>query len=302
MIEKAHLITHAGCLDGSACAVLFVAAGGKRKNIHFTFPTSKDVENILDDVIHDYPEVPIILADVSVSKEYAKKLNYLNLVLLDHHDSSLSLSEFEWCDISTDKCGCKILYNWFMRNSINERSRLFNYKRFIDVVDDHDRWVKDPELNSDMLAMFHSCVGQKLFVSRFIKDCSLDLTSQEQYAINLETSRQKDFIKYAKKNVVIRSFDINSDNVRVGFVLANTYQSELGNSMCRDLDLNIDVAVVVGNQKVSFRALQDCPVDLSKVAILNGGGGHPLASGTALSNVIGGDLLELVANNLKWSG
>jgi len=44
----------------------------------------------------------------------------------------------------------------------------------------------------------------------------------------------------------------------------------------------------------------DGTVDLSKVAALNGGGGHSTAAGCNQAKVLGRELLDLVMDKMKW--
>lgn len=299
--QNVSLITHAGCMDGSACAILFVAAGYNRKKIHYTFPDLDQVEEKLDNLLRTTDD-NIILADVGVSKKYASRLmNTDRVCLLDHHKASRDLNKFDWCeiDIDNERCGSLMFYDWLLNEMNTDRRKIRQYKNFLLAVDDRDRWLQEiPE--SETLATFHHVLGQKLFVDRFIKNSDLDLNSQETYAITLETEKRKNFIERSLKHIFVRTFDTNNGSIRVGFALSSTYQSELGHAICQDLSLNVDVAAIVGLHKVSLRAKSGGDVDLSVVATLNGGGGHAAAAGCALGKVLGKDFLETVADRLKW--
>lgn len=300
------LITHAMCMDGSTCAVLFVAAGGKRENVVFSYPTHHQVEECLDDALLKNNN-DILMADVSVSKEYAEKLHESGRVLLlDHHKTAVGLNEFSWCDIEVEnqRCGSRMLFDWLVKQKFDydvsaRRSLVYLYKDLVMAVDDYDRFVKEiPE--SEKMSTLHYVLGQKLFVDRFIKYSPIKLTPQEEYAIDLEEKKKQEFIEKRKKETVVRALNIKGELVRVGFVLANTYQTEVGFATYTDLDLDVDIVVIIGLHKISFRSPGGCPVDLSEVAKLNGGGGHFHASGVSLGKVLGKDFLELVAEKVVW--
>jgi oligoribonuclease NrnB/cAMP/cGMP phosphodiesterase (DHH superfamily) len=290
-------------MDGSTCAVLFVAAGGKRENIIFSYPTNHIVEEHLDYALLRNNN-NILLVDVSVSKEYAEKLHETGRVLLlDHHKAAVSLDEFDWCDIDieNERCGARMFFDWIQRNrepSI-ETNRIYFYRDLVMAVDDRDRFVNEiPE--SEKMATLHYVLGQKLFIDRFIKYSPITLTHQEIYAIDLEEKKKVEFIEKRKKETVVKTLSVKGELVRVGFVLANTYQTEVGYATYTDLDLDVDIVVIVGLNKVSFRSDRDCSVDLSEIAKLNGGGGHFHASGSNLGKVLGKDFLELVIERLVW--
>lgn len=302
MTKNVSLLTHGNCLDGSACAILFVAAGFNRKKVHFTYPGHEQVEEKLDALLANTGD-DIILVDVGVSKEYADKcMSVERLYLLDHHKASVPLASLDWCEVDVDnkRCGSLMFYDWLLGKDIAEdRGRVRKYKNFLLAVDDRDRWMQEvPE--SESVATLHHVLGQKLFIDRFLKNPDLDLNSQETYAITLESEKRKNFVEKCKKNVFIRTFSVNGDNIRVGFVLSSTYQSEIGHAICNDLDLDVDVAAIVGLHKVCMRTKNGSDIDLSVIAALNGGGGHSAAASCPLGKVLNKDFLEMVASRLQW--
>ena len=120
----------------------------------------------------------------------------------------------------------------------------------------------------------------------------------EQYALNLAITKRDKYVEYKKKNVQIVEKEINGNKVRLGFVAAGTHQSVLGNEICEDPELNVDIAVLVGSS-ISLRASRTCPVDLSVLAKQMGGGGHFKSSGFSLDKMLGKSLVEYVIDNLK---
>jgi oligoribonuclease NrnB/cAMP/cGMP phosphodiesterase (DHH superfamily) len=302
-ISKTALVTHVGCMDGAACAVLFIAAGGKRKNVYFTLPNHEHVEERLEHLF-DRHEGYIVVADVSVSLEYAEnEVPTYDISLLDHHKASIPLNGLDWCEVNEENsmCGSKMLFEWILGNVPNvDRGRILAYKNFLNAVDDMDRWIKAiPE--SQSLASLFSFLGQQLFIDRFISAPDLELTASEQYAVRIEEQKKEEFIGRMKKEVLVRVYEIDGRSVRVGFVLATTpYQSQLGHAICESLELDVEMAVIVGDKSISMRASRDAEVDLSVIAALNGGGGHVAAAGCQLSKVTGEDLLEKVANRLRF--
>jgi oligoribonuclease NrnB/cAMP/cGMP phosphodiesterase (DHH superfamily) len=245
----------------------------------------------------------ILLVDVSISEGYAQKIGSSGRVqIIDHHKGALPLAKFEWCEIEehNERSGAMMFYDWLMKQDGVYKGSVFMYRDFVKAVDDYDRWVHEiPQSKS--LATFHYVLGQRLFFERFLKNPSFFLTDQERYAIELEAEKRNDFIQRTKRSAFVRTFTVNDKQIRVGFVLSSTYQSELGHAMCQDLDLDIDIAAIVGLHKISLRSERGAEdVDLSVIAKLNGGGGHTSAAGCSLGKVLGGDLLEMVADNLKW--
>jgi uncharacterized protein len=297
-ISEAKLVTHASCMDGSACAILFIAAGGLKENIHFVSPNHRDVDEVISDLLETWSG-PIILADISISLKLAKKVGRSDVVLLDHHKSSIPLANFKWCEIDKEntRCGSMMFYDWLLYNMIHPPPIFVNYENLVTLVDDNDRWIRAYS-DSGSLALFHEVLGQDLFVDRFLKNPDPILDMMEHYALNLEISKRDKYIERKKKQVQVIEREINGHKVRLGFVASGTHQSLLGNMICDDPELNVDIAVLVGSS-ISLRASKACPVDLSVVAKLNGGGGHQAASGCSLDKMLGKSLVEYVIDNLK---
>lgn len=286
-------------MDGSTCAIVFCAAGGKKENIVFSSPSHDETDEKFADLLDSW-DGPVIVADASVSVEMAETVcNHDNLVLLDHHKSAIPLAEYPWAYIEKEntRAGGKMLYDFLMER-VNNPENLRRYKELVDAADDHDRWVKDiPE--SDTIATLHNVLGQKLFINRFLKNPLLQLTSNEKYLLDLEDQKREEYIENRKKEMVVRDIEVDGKKVSVAFLLANNHQSRLGHAIYEDVTLGIDVVVMVGNKSISMRSKQNCPLDLSVVAKLNGGGGHAAAAGCSLGKVLGKDLVEFVIERLK---
>lgn len=290
-LSKALLITHKNCADGSACAILFSLAGGWRENIRFVSPNHRETDEVVAEAVETWPG-PIIMADMSISLELAKSIGRGDLYLLDHHKTAIPLSDIPWCTIDKEnsRCGAKMLYDWLLDNAPS--SHFMECKRFVELIDDHDRWIKAyPE--SDSLVMLHEILGSKNFIERFFTNPDPTMTDFENYLINLEMIKRGQFIEEKKQNLVIINRTIDGHDVNIALVVANNHQSHLGNSICEDPLLDVDIAIMVGTS-ISMRASKDCPVDLSKVTKKLGGGGHAKAAGCSWDKILGSSLIEKV--------
>lgn len=296
-MEQFALVTHQNCMDGSACATLFIAAGGLRENVFFVSPNHRDVDDLVLNLLENWSG-PILIADVSISVSLAKNIKRNDIILLDHHKSAIPLKEFSWCEIDVEntRCGSMMLYDWLSYNMLHPPLKVGDLKELIVLVDDNDRYVKNYQ-ESDVVSLLHEVLGQEFFIDRFLKNKSIILNPMEQYVVDLEIKKRDKYIERKKKEVQVIVKEINERKVNVGFVYANTHQSLLGNKICTDL--NMDVAVLIGTN-VSLRGSKNCPIDLSVVAKINSGGGHKLASGFSLSSILKNDLVELVKKNIKW--
>jgi len=293
------LVTHKNCLDGAACAILFMRAGGAKENIVFTVPTHNATDEIAMDLIYNW-EDPIIFADISVSKQVADNIDNLrsDVTLIDHHKSANELIKYPWAviDRHNKNCGSKIFLGWLQLNSY--LLNIINEKMFVDVVDDVDRWIWENSKSRDISTLFHA-YEQDLFIDRFYKNLSLDLSDTERAIILIEDCKRDRYVEEKLNQVTVFTKRINDKKYRIGIIDSNRHQSLLGNKMCNSIDLDIDFAIIVGSRTLSFRAKGD-NFDVSQIAELNGGGGHKSASGCPINKVLGKPIPNLIIKNLRY--
>lgn len=292
------LVTHANCMDGSTCAVLFLNVGGKQENIFYSSPSHHKIDELVKSLFYSREE-DIYIADASISLELAEQLDKVNngrLKLFDHHASAIPLAKFDWCEIDVEntRCGSKVFFDYL------KGPRVEIYRDLVDVVDDVDRWQWNLD-NSKYVSTFHQVVGQQLFVERFARDPSVILTANENYVVKIENKKKQLYIENKKKEVIKSLMEIQHCCVNVGFVEAGNYQSELGHAIVEDPTLDIDVAIMIGSRGLSFRKFKDCPVDLGVLAKQFGGGGHQGSSGSPLSKLLNKELVEFVVECFQES-
>lgn len=311
-ISKSILVTHKECLDGTTSAILFLAAGGKKENIYFSSPSRKDVDEVIESAVNKVTEkysnlCSIIIVDLSVSKEMAKKINDSNIdiLLLDHHITASYLTKYPWCEINKNNscCGSKMFFDKINRliGLMDKKTykSIAQYKDLVEVTDDIDRCNNDHK-GAENIKIFHQALRQENFIQRFIKNPALEFSVPEQYLIKIYCSHRQDFLKKIKNKVSVLVKTIDGNDIRFGFVVSDKYQSDIGEALYSDLDLDLDVVVIIGSENISFRSSKDCLLDLSVLASLNQGGGHKCASGCKVSSVLGENIVELIKHKLKY--
>jgi oligoribonuclease NrnB/cAMP/cGMP phosphodiesterase (DHH superfamily) len=296
--ENSALVTHKNCSDGSTCAILFMAAGGKKENIHYGIP-----DDTVDDLVRDLYfnwEGPIFIVDVSISEELAEIVNSRsNVYLLDHHKTALPLAKYKFCEIEehNHRCGSMMFYDWIRDNTEED---LMSYEDLVCLIDDHDRWIQNFEDSND-LAMLHDLLGQRKFIERFTKEPDCELTSEERYVIDITKAKEVHFISECKQNFVPKSISFDGKNYNMAIIHAShPLLNKAAHSLLEDPELNIDVVMSVSARAVSFRSRATGP-DVSRLAKLNGGGGHVCAGGTAVGRILGRPLEDILIENLKFS-
>lgn len=298
-------ISHNSCMDGSAAGVLYKTFGGK--DISFLSPSQVD-EKVREWLNNDSRK--LLLADVSVSVETAQLLEArkYDIVLLDHHKTAYPLKQFSWVEIQDPniRCGSKMLYDWIRKQLFKQfdnsllawkLDRLEVYERFIELVNDYDLWNKQFGKETADLAAFHyDCLGQELFIERFLDNPSVVLTNEEKYLISVNNHKKQKEIEQSKKHIKIVNKLIQGKERRVGFVSVSGYHNEIAEVIYSDTELNVDLVVMLFGNRISFRAPERSGVDCSKLAEEYQGGGNIRSSGTNLSNIIGSTPLDMVIN------
>jgi oligoribonuclease NrnB/cAMP/cGMP phosphodiesterase (DHH superfamily) len=294
--ETDKLVTHYGCLDGSACAVLFIAAGGKEENIHFSSPSHDSVDQIASELFHQH-KGRIFFADISVSEEMAMLLNERkDILLFDHHKSAIPLAKYSWCEVDKDntRCGSMVFRDFIYKQ---DESAVAKYAEFITLVDDRDRWVnRYPE--SKMLSELFYLMGQPAFISRMLGNTDPSPNSYEQLFLAIERNNKEKYIKYCEERFTVMKMTDGSGDHNVGFVICDKkYTSDVGNHLIEKYKL--DAAVLIGPNTVSFRAPNHSSIDVSALAQKYGGGGHQHASGCSLQAIIGRSIVSQVTDKLE---
>jgi oligoribonuclease NrnB/cAMP/cGMP phosphodiesterase (DHH superfamily) len=289
-LYRHHLFTHAGCLDGSASAILFMHAGGFEDNIHYV-PAGRVDEYLRDNWRDEWDHAPLLFVDIAPEQDVT--VDYLtsrdDVIVIDHHKSNESLSGKHGCYIDTENkaCGCENFRKWLAQN-VSQAFNEEHYTRFTKIIDDHDRWqLKIPF--SIELPKFFAFVGQKDFVKRMFNIKDRFGTEKHSYwtpfemdLMNIIRENQKRAYRSTLNKVQVHEREWEGRTIKVGYVITD----EVNNSELLNMYLNehpeVDIACQIsfGLQKVSVRSKGT--VDLSKWCKQYNGGGHPNAAGHPL--------------------
>ncbi|MDR2341427.1 MAG: 3'-to-5' oligoribonuclease B [Campylobacteraceae bacterium] len=272
----------------------------------------------------------ILITDLNLTSEQAKnfeeKIGFnknIKLMLFDHHQSGQETAERNsWYILDTKRCATKITYDFFssIYGKNDNLSKLVNIINAVDIWQSNDSNFELGKVCLGMIAnakelnriMFDEANIQFMFS---LLEQSCKFFDKKEPHILLE-----DNIHAMKKNF----FKANENNTLSNLV--SKYNVKLLNKM-RDkmtitykghkgiLTFNIGSASAIGNdfltanndydffmdvtsrKTVSFRA--NGKVDVSKIAAeLANGGGHPNASGGALSNFRDSFSYDIVKNQI----
>ena len=310
---RVKLFTH-NDKDGIGCAILAKQAFSEAVDIEYCNydNVNRKIENFyVGSEKNNYDRV--FITDISISDEvatiieyYKDKTYYPEVILLDHHKTAEFLNKYDWCNVIENingekTCGTSLFYNYLVENILLQNSRAwkwdygYNLFQFVESVRKYDTWLWktkydeiEPKMWNDLLYI----MGKENFIEKIMNIVgfkpSLDFT---EFDLKLLEYKQRDIDKYIEskdKSIIIKPLQC----YQVGFVFAEQYHSELGNTLC-ELHPELDFVVVINlSQSISYRTIKD--IDLSVIAKIYGGGGHPKASGSPITDEVRKYLLKVL--------
>lgn len=298
-IADSLLVTHKHCSDGSGAALMFLSAGGKRENILYAHAGSLgrfvEENHLLED-----PRF-IIIADVGINSKNKHVADALekrgNVVILDHHKTSIHLQGRDWCEIDMDTCGTELARRYC------ELEVPF-MKEYAELADDIDRWLlKHLPISMD-LATFHSFVGQEEYINRFTRTSLWQrkflghgfLLPNENEMVAILNSRREEKIAEAMQNLIIKDINVAGVEVKVGYSTAHTGNPSL--LMHRMLDAHPEIQVAatfnIENGIVGLRSRDDYDCSVMAQFFDADGGGHAKAAGHKMPPGIVEDLVSSI--------
>lgn len=301
-LDGTRLVTHAGCLDGSASAIVFCAAAGiydvrsPASYERVTYANGRQVRDLAESELSSRTPGRLILCDCSVSAETADMLERRgDVALVDHHESSRHLVGRDWCLVIPENgtCASLMLFRLLDESGLipsDMRGRLLDLAI---AVDDNDRWVNSFE-SSLALSLLMSFLGQDAFVCRV---CGADMragfmargpatdmsffTAQERDVVSTLRVRSSDTSRSLASQAVIRNVDVAGvGRVKVAWVFAATSSASLLLHDILDMRADVDVAACVdmSSARASLRSRAGSTSALALAEML-GGGGHAESAG-----------------------
>jgi len=302
------LVTHVNCMDGAACAILFLKFGGLPEDIYYVGAGS--LKKFMDENPVMKSDKFIIFADVGLtSEEEADVLEERGkCVLLDHHLTSAHMKDRYWAYIDCEGnggtgCGCMLLYHYLGVMSPLGLGGLADIIpemiRFVTVVDDNDRWLQKDPRSMDM-ACWMTFVGQKRFVQDFMDMGRWEESNPsiwdfwEGDVLEIIKGQKKRNIERLLQNVVKHSIQLVDYVVNIGYVVSSEQNVSqlLMDVLDRYPDVDVAAQISVDKGSVSLRSRGN--VDVAKIAKMFGGGGHRAASGHPLPKNLEKIIIEAV--------
>lgn len=271
-------ITH-NDLDGAGCSVLMK----KFLEPDFTVYLNYDeIDNFIINNSHKYQK--IIITDLSPSLEVAKFLaESVDVLFIDHHITSEHLVEYFDSFHDTTKSGTLLTFEWLLENNFECGS----YRNFAEVVNDYDMWHLRLD-DSLKLNMLFSLFGIERFVERFLKNPYVKFDSGEALILDIEEEAKNKYLSNGLKNINL--FTDKQGRI-FAVIFAEKYNSELGHYIVNNSEASYVVIINAQKKKISLRSKAE--IDVSEIAVQNGGGGHKNAAGFSTDFDFGlGDFLK----------
>jgi len=257
-------VTH-NDLDGAGCSVLIKRYLDVAHTVYLNYD---EIDNYLIRNYYNYNK--IIITDLSPSLETAKYLtNYVELFFIDHHITSKELTNIldSYHDIT--KSATLLTYEWLVEMGFDVKS----YREFANCVNDYDMWHL--KINESLkLNMLFSLMGIDRFVERFLKNPTVKFDETEKMLLEIEEESKNKYLDNSLKNLNLYT---DKSNRKFAVIFAEKYNSELGHHILNFTDVVYVFIINAQKKKISLRSRDG--IDVSEIAIKNGGGGHKNAAG-----------------------
>ncbi|MBD5589247.1 DHH family phosphoesterase [Clostridium botulinum] len=316
-MKKVKLFSHID-LDGIACGVLGILAYGK-ENIDIEYCNYDNINEkvekfVLNPISNNYDK--IFITDISINESVAEgidnlfyKQNKNKIELFDHHPTALNLNKYNWCKIQinlNDKektSGTRMFYDCLKKNGDLESyettyEKCINLYDFVEIVRRYDtwQWKADNDLVPKQWNDLFDIMGRKDFIESILYRLThYDILGFSDFDLQLLKYKQREIDNYIEskdKELIIE--DILG--YRVGIIFGEQYHSEVGNRLSK-IHPELDFIVIINMSKtISYRSIGN-KVDLGKdVAEIFGGGGHPNAAGSPISDEFRNKVINEIFN------
>ena len=297
MFKRAYLNTD-NDLDGMG-PFLVLKKSFPNMKINTTYCGKKDgqADNRVLEILEEMDTESILfITDIGIRKETADIVDRYyrdgyKVVLLDHHISNEFLNDYEWAKVESvnsngvKTCATTLFYEYLVEKNIIEHNHLISC--FAEKVRLYDTWDWEEaedntakQLNDLFYLLRRTDFKESVFESLKANTEEFIIPDKYQYLLNIEQQRIEDYIKAKSKSLRVKEIY----GKQVGVVYAENYYSELGNELGKMFpELDIITMVNISTSKLSFRTIKDDVSVAEFASTYFNGGGHPKASGGALT-------------------
>jgi oligoribonuclease NrnB/cAMP/cGMP phosphodiesterase (DHH superfamily) len=299
-------------LDGESPLILSRLAFADKELItrgcHYE-KVDKIVMNLIRDEVKKEDTI-MFITDISVNPENLSKIDELvregyRIFLIDHHDvkEGVPVKKYSsWMKIDQtypdgrETCATSMYYDFLVEHGFLQRSLIMD--DYVELVRQYDTWEWDDtgNLRAKRLNDYFFMVNREEFSDQVrirFTDTSEGIRAMFtfdyhiEYMLDMEQKRIDEYCNKKKKQLkIFKGLVDGTDRIYTyGVVFAETYQSELGNYLCKELFDEIDFVVMIdpGSKKMSLRSNKHKPIDVGAIARSVGGGGRTATAGCPLN-------------------
>lgn len=290
---KVKLFTHTD-LDGVGCAIL---AKWFFEDVDIDFCEYSNINQKVADYVRnkDFAKyAQTFITDISLNEETADLvsdfIHHDDITLFDHHKSAeWMVFKYSWAFVQEyasegQNCGTSYFLRYLRDLDADKKLESDIIKQFAEMVRRYDTWewktrYHDPEPN-DWNQLFH-IIGRDEFIEkmlhRFTYCKSLFMDQVDQLLVEY---RKKEINRYINEKAA-EIIPLSWNSFKVGVVFADRFVSELGSNLSISHPEYDFFEIINPARSISFRTAKD--IDLSEVAKMFGGGGHPKAAGAPIT-------------------
>lgn len=281
------VIYHNPCQDGITSAwIIYNYYKNKFQDKQLEFIGANYYNYNFTKILEDTKNKNIIIVDFSFNEDETIKLknNCKNLLILDHHKTHFeTLKKYDFAYFDMNKSGAGITWEYFYGN--------IEPPMFVQMIQDRDIWTKQIKNSFNFCdGLFHymSITTDKFNLLTDLYNNPTLLDKYIEFGTSLNLKKQKEIetiVKFIKK-----TYKYKLDEIEYTVILYNTTSgivSELGNTICDHFKHFNNVVAIMWRfdhetdmYNCSGRSIGD--VDVSKLAVHFGGGGHKNAAGFTL--------------------
>ena len=273
-------------LDGIASAAI-IARHAKLTNlpVHFGgFLHQETLQEELEDISTQQHQLLFIL-DISISPEHIPEIEIImqknKIVYWNTHDPQSVVPPAKIFDKGDKKCSAELSQQRFLQHDLIA-------KQLAQLAHDVEFWQLGDERATklaDLIMAQYSPIELIDALSRGIL-WSVQFETVHREYIQKKTAAIEELLK----SLIVKPYL----NYRFGYVIASSVLATA--EACQkvlDGHAGIDVAIALyRNGKIAFRKRDACDIDVSLLAQLFGGGGHPYAAGAKLAATVSKENFE----------
>lgn len=261
-MTNAMIIYHASCVDGFTSAWVANKALGSSGNLEFVPMHYKQPAP-------DVAGKDVYICDFSFPRQILLDMEdeAASLVVLDHHKTAKEeLEGLDFCIFDMNRSGAAITWDYFAFKALLPVERHW----LVDYVQDRDLWTwKLPRSRE---------VSDAISCRSFTFEAWDEMASKAAHELAQEGGAISKYKATVSEMHVGQAYITTLAGYEVPAVNASTLNSELGNILSRGYPFAVAWSYLgEGLFRYSLRATGDC--DVSLIAKLWGGGGHPAAAG-----------------------